>query len=97
LAGRHAAHSRRQTHRILMLALRESMPGPFLEIGNTNSRYWFPIGARRSVNEWNVHGPAHHCVVGTGHIASKIQKLGELLHMETLCVLLQLGLWLSNC
>ena len=71
---------------LLLLAQGESVPGPILEIGNTNSRYRFPIGARRFVNEWNMHGPAHHCAVGTGHIASKIQKLGELLHMETVCV-----------
>lgn len=29
-----------------------------------------------------VHGPAHHCAVGVGHIASKIKKLGELLEIE---------------
>jgi L-arabinose isomerase len=71
---------------LLLVAEGESVPGPILEIGNTNSRYRFPIGARRFVNEWNVHGPAHHCAVGTGHIASKIQKLGELLNMDTVCV-----------
>jgi L-arabinose isomerase len=64
----------------------ESVPGPILEIGNTNSRYRFSIGARRFVNEWNVHGPAHHCAVGVGHIAGKLQKLGLLLGMETVCV-----------
>ena len=61
----------------------ESVPGPILEIGNTNSRYRFNIGARRFVNEWNVHGPAHHCAVGLGHMAHKIEKLGQLLGLET--------------
>jgi L-arabinose isomerase len=62
----------------LLAAQAESVPGPILEIGNTNSRYRFPIGARRFVNEWNQHGPAHHCAVGVGHIASKLQKLADL-------------------
>ena len=66
-----------------LVAEGESVAGPILEIGNTNSRYKFPIGARRFVNEWNVHGPAHHCAVGVGHIAHKIEKLGKLLGMET--------------
>jgi L-arabinose isomerase len=70
----------------LLVAEAESVPGPILEIGNTNSRYRFSIGARRFVNEWNVHGPAHHCAVGVGHIADKIKKLGLLLGMETVCV-----------
>jgi L-arabinose isomerase len=66
----------------LLTAEGESVPGPILEIGNTNSRYRFPMGARRFVNQWNSHGPAHHCAVGVGHIASKIAKLAELLGME---------------
>jgi L-arabinose isomerase len=70
----------------LLLAQAESVPGPILEIGNTNSRYRFSIGARRFVNEWNAHGPAHHCAVGVGHIADKIKKLGLLLGLETICV-----------
>ena len=66
----------------LLMAEGESVPGPILEIGNTNSRYRFPIGARNFQNQWNVQGPAHHCAVGVGHISSKLKKLGDLLGME---------------
>jgi L-arabinose isomerase len=66
----------------LLVAQGESVPGPILEIGNTNSRYKFGIGARGFVEEWNRRGPAHHWAVGVGHIAGKIEKLGALLGME---------------
>lgn len=66
----------------LLVAEGESVPGPILEIGNTNSRYKFSIGARQFVNDWNAHGPAHHCAVGLGHIAEKIEKFGKLLKIE---------------
>ena len=70
----------------LLAAEAESVPGPILEIGNTNSRYRFSLGARQFVNTWNAHGPAHHCAVGVGHIAGKLEKLGQLLGMETVKV-----------
>jgi L-arabinose isomerase len=66
----------------LLVAEGESVPGPIMEIGNTNSRYRFSPGARQFVNDWNAHGPAHHCAVGVGHIADKIDKLGKLLGVE---------------
>ena len=40
-----------------------------------------PTGARRFVNDWNSHGPAHHCAVGVGHIADRIERLGSLLRI----------------
>jgi L-arabinose isomerase len=67
----------------LLVAEGESVPGPILEIGNTNSRYRFPIGARRFMNDWNAQGPAHHCAVGVGHLAGKIEKIGLLLGIGT--------------
>ncbi|HXR07786.1 MAG TPA: hypothetical protein VN765_10680 [Candidatus Acidoferrum sp.] len=69
-----------------LVAEAESVPGPILEIGNTNSRYRFSIGARQFVNNWNSHGPAHHCAVGPGRLAGKIAKLGQLLQMEVIRV-----------
>lgn len=67
---------------MLLTAEGESVPGPILKIGNTNSRYKFSIGARNFVNNWNANGPAHHCAVGVGHIASKIEKLALLLNID---------------
>jgi len=71
---------------MLLVAEGDSIPGPILEIGNTNSRYKFSIGARKFVNDWNSYGPAHHCAVGIGHIASKLEKLGALLDIEVVQV-----------
>jgi L-arabinose isomerase len=70
----------------LLIAEGESVAGPILEIGNTNSRYRFSLGARNFMNEWNIHGPAHHCAVGVGHIASKLKKLGALTGIECIQV-----------
>ena len=70
----------------LLMAEGESVAGPILEIGNTNSRYRFSLGARNFMNAWNVHGPAHHCAVGIGHIVGKLKKLGALTNIECIQV-----------
>ena len=70
----------------LLTAEGQSVPGPILQIGNTNSRYKFALDARNFMNAWNAHGPAHHCAVGIGSIANKIRKLAALLKMESVQV-----------
>jgi L-arabinose isomerase len=63
-----------------------SVAGPTLQIGNTNSRYKFALDARNFMNAWNGHGPAHHCAVGMGNVAKRIEKLAALLKMESVRV-----------
>ena len=41
------------------------------------------VTARDFVNRWNEQAPAHHCAVGLGHIGGKLEKLAELLGLET--------------
>jgi L-arabinose isomerase len=70
----------------LLVAEGESVEGPTLQIGNTNSRYRFSIGAKEFMNKWSKQGPAHHCAIGVGHIAGKIEKLGRILSVEVVKV-----------
>jgi len=70
----------------LLVAEGESVPGPILQIGNTNSRYRFSIGAKAFMNQWSKMGPAHHCAVGVGHLAAKIEKLGHIIGINVIQV-----------
>jgi L-arabinose isomerase len=67
---------------LLLTAEGECEPGPTLEIGNTNSRFRFPLGARGFMNAWNGYGPAHHCATGIGHVADRLEKVAALLGIK---------------
>jgi L-arabinose isomerase len=66
----------------LLTAEGDSVPGPTLQIGNTNSRYRFALPAREFVNKWCKAGPAHHCAIGVGRVADRIGKLAALLGID---------------
>ncbi|MBT5186787.1 MAG: L-fucose/L-arabinose isomerase family protein [Kordiimonadaceae bacterium] len=70
----------------LLIAEGHSVEGEILEIGNTNSRYKFPIGAKAFVENWNQNAPAHHCAIGVGHISDKLIKLAKILDIKSIQV-----------
>lgn len=71
---------------LLLIAEGVVEAGPRLEIGNTNSRFRFSLGARGFVTAWNSHGPAHHCAVGVGHHAADLEKVAALLGIKAVRV-----------
>jgi len=70
----------------LLVAEGQSVEGPTMNIGNTNSRYRFSISVRSFMDTWSKAGPSHHTAIGTGHIADKIQKLAFLLNIPVIRV-----------
>jgi L-arabinose isomerase len=69
----------RQGELFFLVAECESVPGPTLQIGNTNSRYRFPMDAKSFVDDWCKAGPAHHAAIGVGHVANRLEQLASLL------------------
>jgi L-arabinose isomerase len=34
------------------------------------------------MKDWCAAGPAHHCAIGFGHLATKLEKLAQILKIE---------------
>lgn len=66
----------------LLAAEGESIPGPRMEIGNTNSRLRFALDPATFMDRWCEHGPTHHVALGVGHQIGRIRKLARLLNLE---------------
>lgn len=62
----------------LLAAEGESIAGPTLQIGNTNSRIRFACGMRHFVQTWCTAAPTHHCALGIG------KRLGTIRHVASL-------------
>ena len=60
----------------------ESLPGPILRIGNTNSRLRFALPPAEFVNRWCAEGPTHHCALGVGHHLGELRKVARLAGLE---------------
>jgi L-arabinose isomerase len=69
--------------RLKMIAAEgESLLGPTLKIGNTNSRLRFSLPPAAFMNTWCEQGPTHHCALGTGHQARVLRKVARMLGLE---------------
>jgi L-arabinose isomerase len=56
----------------------ESLPGPILQIGNTNSRIRFGLSPAHFVDAWCAEAPTHHCALGVGSLAPLLRKFARL-------------------
>ncbi|MEM7133503.1 MAG: L-fucose/L-arabinose isomerase family protein [Chloroflexota bacterium] len=64
----------------------ESLSGPIMQVGNTNSRIRFSLAPAEFIDAWCAQAPTHHCALGVGHIAGKLEKFGRLKGLEAVQV-----------
>lgn len=63
-----------------------SKKGPIPPTGNTNTRGFFEPTTREFVKKWVMEGPTHHYALGVGHHAETIQKIANVLGIESVIV-----------
>ena len=66
----------------LVAAQGDSIPGPVLQIGNTDSRLQFSLGPADFIDAWCREGPTHHFALGVGHILARIEKFASIASLE---------------
>jgi L-arabinose isomerase len=69
-----------------VIAEGRSVRGPIPPTGNTNTRGFFRPDVRTFLKRWVAEGPTHHFALGTGCNAGLMERLGEVLGIETAVV-----------
>ncbi len=71
----------------LIAAQGESVPGPILQVGNTNTRVKFgDLSPEEFGQAWTETGSTHHFALGVGHQLGKVEKLAKILNIELVVV-----------
>lgn len=70
----------------MLVAEGESIPGPVLQIGNTNSRLQFSLDPATFMDTWCNEAPTHHVALGIGHHATVLRHVARLLGIECVVV-----------
>ena len=63
-----------------------SKKGPIPPTGNTNTRGFFEPATKAFIKKWVMEGPTHHYALGVGHHAETIQKIADILGVESVIV-----------
>ena len=63
-----------------------SKKGPIPPTGNTNPRGFFAPTTKEFIKKWVMEGPTHHYALGIGHHAATIQKIADVLGIESVIV-----------
>ncbi len=66
-----------------VIAEGESVRGPIPPTGNTNTRGFFKPDVKTFLKRWVAEGPTHHFALGIGHHGASLQKIAELLNLES--------------
>lgn len=69
-----------------IIAEGQSVRGPIPPTGNTNTRGFFEPDVRTFLKRWVAEGPTHHFALGVGHHARTIEKIAEILDVESAIV-----------
>ncbi len=69
-----------------IIAEGESVGGPIPPTGNTNTRGFFQPDVRTFLKRWVAEGPTHHFALGVGNHADTLEKVAEVLDIESVVV-----------
>jgi len=69
-----------------VIAEGESLKGPIPPTGNTNTHGKFRPDVRTFLKRWVAEGPTHHFALGIGHRARALQRIADVLGIESAVV-----------